>query len=90
MPFLSPGDLHHPGIKPAFLVSLALAGGFFITEPLGKPVYTHTHTHTHTYIKTGNLIKWYKIKEKCISMKQIEVDIPSALFNLFRDNLKKK
>ena len=31
----SPGDLPHPGIKPA---SLALAGGFFTTEPLGKPL----------------------------------------------------
>ena len=29
-------DLPDPGIKPA---STALAGGFFITEPLGKPQY---------------------------------------------------
>ena len=33
LPFPSPGDIHDPGIKP---VSPALAGGFFITEPLGK------------------------------------------------------
>ena len=33
----SPGDLPDPGIKPAFLASLALAGGFFTTEPPGKP-----------------------------------------------------
>ena len=26
-----------PGIKPAYLVSPALAGEFFTTEPLGKP-----------------------------------------------------
>ena len=32
--FSSPGDLFHPGIK---LASLALAGGFFTTEPPGKP-----------------------------------------------------
>ena len=46
-------------------VSPALAGGFFTTEPPGKPhiyihkhtytqthanTHTHTHTHTHTYI----------------------------------------
>ena len=34
-PFPSPGDLPDPGIEPA---SLALAGGFFITEPPEKTV----------------------------------------------------
>ena len=34
LPFPSPGDLPDPGIKP---VSPALAGGFFTTEPPGKP-----------------------------------------------------
>ena len=34
LPFPSRGDLLNPGIK---LVSPALAGGFFTTEPLGKP-----------------------------------------------------
>ena len=33
----SPGDLPHPGIEPA---SSVLAGGFFTTEPPGKPKYT--------------------------------------------------
>ena len=33
LPLPSPGDLPDPGIKPA---SPALAGRFFITEPLGK------------------------------------------------------
>ena len=33
-PFPSPEDLPNPGIE---LVSPALAGGFFTTEPLGKP-----------------------------------------------------
>ena len=32
--FSSPGELPDPGIEP---VSPALAGGFFTTEPLGKP-----------------------------------------------------
>ena len=31
----SPGDLPNPGIEPAFP---ALAGGFFIAEPPGKPL----------------------------------------------------
>ena len=34
LPFLSPGDLPNPGIEPE---SPALAGGFFTTEPPGKP-----------------------------------------------------
>ena len=37
LPFLSPGDLSGPGIEP---VSPALAGGFFTTEPPGKPYPT--------------------------------------------------
>ena len=35
LPFLSPGGLPDPGIKP---MSPTLAGGFFITEPPGKPL----------------------------------------------------
>ena len=34
LPFPSPGDLPNLGIEPA---SPALAGGFFTTEPPGKP-----------------------------------------------------
>ena len=34
---LSPGNLPNPGIKPTSLVSPALAGEFFTTEPHGKP-----------------------------------------------------
>ena len=33
-----PGDLPDPGIKPMSLVSPALAGRFFTTEPLGIPL----------------------------------------------------
>ena len=36
MPFPSPGDLPDPESEPMFLVSPALAGGFFATEPPGK------------------------------------------------------
>ena len=35
--FPTPGDLPSPGIKPAAPVSPSLAGGFFTTEPPGKP-----------------------------------------------------
>ena len=34
----TPGDLPNPGIAPESPVSLALADGFFMTEPLGKPM----------------------------------------------------
>ena len=35
LPFPSPGDLPNTGIEP---MSSALAGGFFTTEPPGKPL----------------------------------------------------
>ena len=38
LPFPTPKDLPHSVIKPASPVSLALAGGFFTTEPPGNPV----------------------------------------------------
>ena len=44
LPCPPPGDLpRDPGIKP---VSLALAGKFFITAPLGKPPASPHHTIT--------------------------------------------
>ena len=39
LPFLPPGDLPDPGTEPRSLESPALAGGFFTTEPLGKPSF---------------------------------------------------
>ena len=37
LPFPPPWDLPNAGIKPVSLTSPALAGGFFTTEPPGKP-----------------------------------------------------
>ena len=37
LPFPSPGDFPNKGIKPTSPVSPAWAGGFFTTEPPGKP-----------------------------------------------------
>ena len=39
LPCPPPGDLSDPGIKPE---SLALAGGFFTTEPQGNPIHMHS------------------------------------------------
>ena len=38
LPFPSPEDFSNPGIKPMSPVSPALAGEFFTTELLGKPL----------------------------------------------------
>ena len=37
LPFPPPGDRPNPGIELAFLISPAMASGFFTTEPPGKP-----------------------------------------------------
>ena len=39
LPFPTPGDLPDSGIEPSSLASLVLAGGFFTTEPPGKPTH---------------------------------------------------
>jgi len=47
LPFPSPGYLPDPGIEPVFLAPSTLAGGFFSTEPHGKPhlpVYPKVNT----------------------------------------------
>ena len=46
LPFPTPGDLSDPGIQCVSLVSPALAGGFFTTEPPGKPKGGWTGTQT--------------------------------------------
>ena len=35
LPLPSPGDLPHPRMEPAFLMSPALTGGYFITPKAG-------------------------------------------------------
>ena len=52
LPFLPPGDLLDPGIKPvssASLDSLALVGRTFITEPHGKPTYMYIYSESYSY-----------------------------------------
>ena len=39
LPFLSPGNPPDPGIEPTSLSFSALAGAFFISEPLGRPQF---------------------------------------------------
>ena len=44
LPFPTPGDLPDPGMESSSLVSPALAGEFFTTIPLGKPMITIIRT----------------------------------------------
>ena len=37
LPFPTPEDLPNPGLDPVSAAFSALAGGFFTTEPPGKP-----------------------------------------------------
>ena len=57
LPFPSPGDLPDPGIE---LASPVLAGGFFTTEPLGKP--------DQTYKGVKNSLKIWKIGKSTITV----------------------
>ena len=55
LPFPSPGDLPDPRIEPVSPMSSGLAGGFFTTEPPGKPhlyvcVYTYMKILVYTYV----------------------------------------
>ena len=47
LPFPPPVDLPNPGIAPLSLVSAALAGGFFTTEPSGKPLNVYMLLLSH-------------------------------------------
>ena len=46
LPFLTPGDLPDPETELESLPSPALAGGFFMTEPLGKPLLNEGWSQT--------------------------------------------
>ena len=52
MPFPSPGDLPDPRTEPS---SPALMGGFFTTEPRGKPL-KDTYMGTKTIMKSQKAI----------------------------------
>ena len=51
LPFPTPGDLPNPGTEPTSPASPALAGGFFTTEPPGKPILQLWHQAIKSYKK---------------------------------------
>ena len=61
--FPSPEDLPDPGIKPASLMSLALAGRFFTLVPPGKP-YQHQQAPPATF--SGLPIYW--VLSTCLTL----------------------
>ena len=48
LPFPIPGGLPHPWVKSECPASPAFAGGFFTTEPPGKPLTLYTHPHKNS------------------------------------------
>ena len=51
-----PGDLPNPGIKPASLISAALAGRFFTTSAIRKPMSLSRHV---TFILKSTKHSWF-------------------------------
>ena len=53
LPFPSPGNLPDPGIEP---VSPALTGGFFTTEPPGKPLaLSMSQLMSHLFLASASI-----------------------------------
>ena len=53
LPLPTPGDLPDSGIKPVYLMSAALADGFFITSTTWEAPHHTTHYYCHfTYEET--------------------------------------
>ena len=73
MPFPSPGALPDPGIKPA---SSALAGGFFTTEPAGKPIAGDTPTECTPL--PGHVVRVYLL----LSVSPTKMSFTRAVFGV--------
>ena len=73
LPCLPPGDFPDPGIEPASLMSLALAGSFSPPAPPGKP----TNTHVQVFSPLG----WSGIP----SRSGIAGSYSNYVFNIFRN-----
>ena len=55
LPFPPPGDLPDPGIKPMYPT---LAGGFFTTEPPGKPIWRVSMFYLSDWVDGGLINLW--------------------------------
>ena len=59
LPFPSPGDLPHPGIKPCSLLPPVLARGFFTTSTWKAKYWGITDKQKLYIFKVCNLMSWY-------------------------------
>ena len=84
LPFPPPGDLHNTRIEPMSLVFPALAGGFFLNEPPGKPgyIYPITTLLVESSISYHQPSPWSSVITKLLnnaSAPQIEVNVSLPL-----------
>ena len=69
LPYPPPGDLPDPGIKPAFLMSPAMAGRSLPPVPPGKPVDENTiHPYAQLTLEKDPYVTIPKVKVKVKSL----------------------
>ena len=76
LPFPSPGELTDPGIEP---VSLALAGGFFATEPWGMPSQSYSFSSSHVWMWELDHKEGWVLKNWCFQTVVLENTLESPL-----------
>ena len=81
------GDLPEPAIEPMSLASFAPAGGFFTTDPLGKPTFlidTYLHPRIIASCPHPQLTTYFMIKPNMLRRgKQREFFGAIFLFQMF-------
>ena len=89
MPFSTPGNLPYPGIEPA---SPELTGGFFTTEPRGKPCVERDldlseakrlDLHRVSLCTKQQQQQW-EILQGCFSIYEAQISVPFVLMALPR------
>ena len=58
LPFPTPGKLPQPGIQPG---SPVIAGGFFTTEPPGKPIYHCQDSSLKNWLEISLVVQWLRL-----------------------------
>ena len=83
--FPPPGDLPNPGIKPASLMSPALAGRFLPLTPPGKPIPFHPFYSTESYSVLCGDLSGKEIQKKriygCIWASQVALVVKNPPAN---------
>ena len=72
LPGPPPGDLPYPSMEPMSLMSPALAGGFFTTEPPGKPVASSV-THKISLYFIFSISKVYYCLKTLLSRDRVNI-----------------